>query len=358
MQNQQPFPRALVTRAGVCPGSELYSVGAHARICRPVRGLDLVLRAVFAIAIACAASARPGGARAQARPGSAVAAPPAAQDTASAVQAAARVHFDAAMEHYKARRYREAIREFEQSAAYVPNAELWFDVGRAHEQLGEYGLAIENYRRYLRDRVDAPDADELARHIDTLAQRGQQRGAQPHGEPSLRGALAVDATQPGALVLLDGKKLGLSPIDRVLDVEPGSHRIDASRAGYVPFRAQVDVQEGALSAAYVAMQPFTRVHDDTHHVSTATWVAAGASAAALITAGALRVAAQDQREDGDIGGMDDMLLLSNVALAGALTFAVSAALAYMLQDRSSSGAETHSSHLSARADRLTLLKQR
>ena len=28
----------------------------------------------------------------------------------------------------------------------VPNAELWFDIGRAHEQLGEYGLAIENYQ--------------------------------------------------------------------------------------------------------------------------------------------------------------------------------------------------------------------
>ena len=87
------------------------------------------------------------------------------------------------MQHYRARRYREAIREFEQSASTVPNAELWFDIGRAHEQLGEYGLAIENYRGYLRDRVDAPDADELTHHIETLAQRAQQTGARRGRSP-------------------------------------------------------------------------------------------------------------------------------------------------------------------------------
>jgi tetratricopeptide (TPR) repeat protein len=348
MQNQQPFPRALVLRAGSCPGSELYSAGAHARICRPGPAAALILQAVLVLAIACGARAQP-----QPRPApSGQGVPTAAESDA---QASARIHFDAAIQHYKARRYREAIREFEQSAVQVPNAELWFDIGRAHEQLGEYGLAIENYRRYLRDRVDAPDADELTRHIETLAQRGQQASTRADvAERSLRGALAVDAPQPGALVLLDGKKLAMSPIDRVLDVDPGSHRIDATRAGYVPFRAQVDVQEGALSAAYVTMQPISRAHDGDRHVPTGTWVAAGASAAALIAGGVLRIAAQNQRDDGDAEAMDQMLVFSDMALGSALVFAATATLLYMLDG----GAETHSSHLSARADRLTLLKQR
>jgi tetratricopeptide (TPR) repeat protein len=350
MQNQPPFRRALVPRAGFCRGSELYSAGAHARICRSGRGHGPILPAVFALAIAC-------GARAQAQPSPASAEPEAAppEAAASAAQAAARVHFDAAMQHYRARRYREAIREFEQSAAQVPNAELWFDIGRAHEQLGEYGLAIENYRRYLRDRVDAPDAEELTRHIDTLAQRGQQSGARNGGadERALRGALAVDVPQSGALVLLDGKKLAVSPIDRVLDVEPGSHRIDASRSGDVPFRAQVDVQEGALSAAYVTMQPLARAHDDARRVPTGTWVAAGLSAAAFVGAGALRIAAQEHRDDRDADAMDQTLLISDAALTSALMFAAIAAFSYMLDD-----SNTHSSHLSTRADRLTLLKQR
>jgi len=52
--------------------------------------------------------------------------------------------------------------------------------------------------------------------------------------------------------------------------------------------------------------------------------------------------------------MDQTLLLSDIALASALVLAATAAVQYMLDG----GGETHSSHLSARADRLTLLKQR
>jgi hypothetical protein len=51
--------------------------------------------------------------------------------------------------------------------------------------------------------------------------------------------------------------------------------------------------------------------------------------------------------------MDRALLFSDVALASALLFATIAAFSYMLDD-----SNTHSSHLSTRADRLTLLKQR
>ena len=72
------------------------------------------------------------------------------------------------MEHYRARRYREALRELELSVAEVPSAEVWFDIGRAHEQLGEYALAIDSYRRYLRDRVDAPDAQRSEEHTSEL----------------------------------------------------------------------------------------------------------------------------------------------------------------------------------------------
>jgi tetratricopeptide (TPR) repeat protein len=269
--------------------------------------------------------------RAQARPDTPASEAPAASDRGEA-QATARAHFEAAMQHYRARRYREAIYEFEQSASRVPNAEVWFDIGRAHEQLGEYELAISSYQRYLRDRVDAPDADEVTGHIEVLRTRAPAAGRAGGTKPrSPRGSLAVDAGQPGAIVLLDGRSLGIAPIDRILEIDPGPHRLEASRAGYIPFRAEVDVQDGGLSAAYVDMQPLTRRQDDAPaHVWT--WIAAGASAAAIGTAAGCGLAAIAARDDGAATRASQRwTTAADVALAGALTFAIGATLLYFAE---------------------------
>jgi tetratricopeptide (TPR) repeat protein len=313
---------ALLARSQNGPGLELYSARPHARICRIPPRTQPWLGRLFALLAVVLGPVATGAA--QAKPRAQAAQAPAEAD---ALTQAARSHFEAAMQHYRARRYREAIHEFEQSAARVPNAALWFDVGRAHEQLGEYGLAIDSYQRYLRDRVDAPDAEELTRHIASLTDRAQpaaKRASAP------RGSIAIDASQPGALVLLDGRQLGIAPIDRVLDVEPGPHRLEASHPGYVPFRARVDVQEGALSAAYVDMRPLTRARAGSAP-RLWTWIAAGASAAALLTAGACGAVGLAERDDGNAASAQHWIRASDIALGSALTLAVGATLLYFIE---------------------------
>ena len=319
MLEQRPNRRALCAGAGPRPDRELYPVRAGARIWRPPARIRWSWGALIGFLLAL------GPARFSNAQASTGAQPETKSD---GLRDAAQAHFEAAMEHYRARRYREAIREFEQSAQKVPNAEVWFDIGRAHEQLGELELAIENYRRYLRDRVDAPDAPELTHHIEALARRAAH--AADVDAPALRGALAVDASQAGALVLLDGRALGPSPIDRVLDVAPGPHRLEASRPGYIPFRARVDVQEGALSAAYIQMHPLTR-YSDTSAPRLWTWIAAGAGAAALLTSGGCGLAALSARDAGRDDAAQRWALASDVALGGALTLALSAALLYFIE---------------------------
>jgi hypothetical protein len=246
-------------------------------------------------------------------------------------QVSARAHFAAAMEHYAARRYREAIHEFRLSIAALPSADVWFNIGRAHERLGESALAVEHYRLYLRDRVDAPDAAEVQQRIAELerhSREGRRPDAQAAGAPT--GALAIEASEPDALVLLDGDKLGRSPLQRVVRVAAGRHRLEVSRPDYIPFRAEIEVQPGSLSAAYVELRPLA----GPRAAQTArlwTWIAAGLSAGALLTSGALGVAALDRRDAGEWRDARRLAVASDVALGTGFGLAIGAAVLYFVE---------------------------
>jgi tetratricopeptide (TPR) repeat protein len=276
--------------------------------------------AQLVLIVACSSAAVPGFA--QQRAG--VPTPVSRRAPGGELGASARQHFDAAMAHYRARSYREAIHEFELSNARVPSADVWFNIGRAHEQLGELRLAVESYRRYLRERTDAPDARELRAHIDELTRRGEVSPDSPQRRAE-HGSLAIDADQAGALVMLDGKRLDIAPIDKILQVSPGLHRLEVSREGYIPFRAAIDVQPGALSAAYVDLRPLTQP-PPAKGTSLWTWLAVGASGAALITGTALGAVALDRRDDGDLDAANDLARASDIALGSALALAVGAAI--------------------------------
>jgi hypothetical protein len=311
-------PLASASSAPGESAAELYLLGSGARIrvdrLHPVLGL--------ALALAFSASARPGAAQGDAR-----ADVPAGQ---SAAQASGRARFAAAMAHYGARRYREAIHEFQLSIAELPSADVWFNIARAHEQLGEYALAVEHYRLYLRDRVEAPDAAEVQQRIAELEQRARRAWQARTGSAPASGALAIDGAEPDSIVLLDGQQLEAPALQGVLHVDAGRHRLEVSRRGHVPLRAEVEVQPGALSVAYVQLQPLTRVRAD-EPARLWTWVAAGVSAAALLASGALHVAALDRRDAGSDRSAHQLGVASDVALAAGLGLAVGAVLLYFTE---------------------------
>jgi tetratricopeptide (TPR) repeat protein len=324
-------PSARQRRVQIGPGAELYLACGQARICRPRAPLGehgrqshdstlLALALLFAAAIPAVAQASPPAGSSE----------PAGTSSKGSQQATARAHFDAAMDHYRARRYREAIRELELSAARAPSAEIWFDIARAHEQLGEIALAVESYRLYLRDRVDAPDAREVTERIALLAKRAKADRSARVERPALQAALAIDATQQGALVLLDGRELGVAPLDRIVELAPGRHRLDVSRAGYVPFRAELELQPGALSAAYVDMRPLTRLETVAPH-RVWTWVAASAGVGALLTSGVLGIVAIRQRDEGNFPSARRWAEASDLVLGGALALAVAATVLYFAE---------------------------
>jgi hypothetical protein len=108
-----------------------------------------------------------------------------------------------------------------------------------------------------------------------------------------------------------------------------------SRAGYVPFRAELELQPGAMSAAYVDMHPLTRAEARSPR-RVWTWVAAGASAAALLTSGALGMVAIGRR-DGDPSSARHWAVASDLVLGSALVLAVTATVLYFAEGHALGG---------------------
>ncbi len=221
----------------------------------------------------------------------------------------ARTEFEAGIAHFAARRFREAIHSFQVVAELVPSADIWFNIARAHEELGEWDQAIEHYRRYLRDRVDPPDRAQIEGRITSLEERAE----------AARAARLTTATTGTLSVRVDERDVGTSPLADDLTLEPGRHALLVTREGYLPFRSDVGVEPGLRAAAYVDLEPETRYRAIAGD-RIFTWVAFGLAAASLGVSIGLGVEA-GSRQSGDIasarewGSYSDAVLGATIGLA-------------------------------------------
>ena len=259
---------------------------------------------------------------------------PAADDTVASQDAdvarRAREEFEQGYAHFEARRFRDAIHSFQVAAQLVPSADLWFNIARAHEELGEWEQAIEHYRRYLRDRVDPPDRAQIESHITLLEERAEAARAARLAAPTT-GTVSVRVDTAGAAVQVDERDVGQSPIADELTLDPGRHPLLVRRDGYVPFRSEVGVEPGLRTAAYVDMQPETRfraVHGD----RIFTWIAFGLAAASLGASIGLGVEA-GSRQGPDLTSAREWGTYSDAALGGAIGFAALGLVLFFIEGR-------------------------
>jgi tetratricopeptide (TPR) repeat protein len=296
-----------------------------------VRAGPRIARICWAIALAAGVLAAASGA-AVAQPAPATSAQPA---PGNATLAAARRHFELGTAAFEARDYRTALRELESAVQLVPSAELWFDIARAHEELGEHAAARSAYERYLRDRVDVKDEAEVRARIERLAQLEARAAAEQAQREASReqrelGSLTVHVSQPGALVSLDGRSLGRAPIDDPLSLAPGRYRLDVVAPDRVPSRSEVDVSAGMLTAAYADLAPLTRDRPAARS-RVATWIALALAGGAAIGFGAFTAASISDEHDGDRAGARRWGQRADLALGGAVLCALSATLLYFVE---------------------------
>lgn len=259
----------------------------------------------------------------------------AGRDSASAL-AEGRRHFQLAGEHYRAGRFREALHELRVADSQVPSPELWFNMARALEQLGENDEAIAEYQRYMEARPDAADASEVSAKIAALEALSSHEQARTIDS---RAGIRIDADAAGTRVMLDGKPIGQAPIESIQWVEPGMHVLEAERAGHAPFRAALTAPARSMVVGAIAMEPLSSVTSGASDgrsdrgASIAAWLAGAAAAAALVVSTAARVSAESDRSAGDLGAAYSANRVADVTLAATLASSAAAAIFYLAGSR-------------------------
>jgi tetratricopeptide (TPR) repeat protein len=92
-------------------------------------------------------------------------------------EAAARPHFDRALELYRSGRYAEALEQLEQAAKLDPDSkDLFFNLALVHEKLGQLPEAITALERFRELESDEAERERARLSIERL--RGAQQAAQ------------------------------------------------------------------------------------------------------------------------------------------------------------------------------------
>lgn len=184
------------------------------------------------IALVLAASLTALAARAHAAADPPVAAPE-AQDEA-------RARFEQGVELLQRGAWSDALAAFSTSARLYPTPPAITNAAICLRKLGRHDEALDRVEALLRDFPDLSAEKRLA------AEREAAELAQ------LVGAIAVEGTEPGAQIAIDGRDRGVSPTPGPLRVLTGSHLVRVLGEGFLPFEARVEVLAGQTARITVA----------------------------------------------------------------------------------------------------------
>lgn len=75
-----------------------------------------------------------------------------------------------------------------------------------------------------------------------------------------RPMLSVTTTPAGATVFIDGRRLGVTPLE--LELQPGSHEVRVAKNGFAPREREVELVKGVDASMTVELVPVTPVETD------------------------------------------------------------------------------------------------
>jgi hypothetical protein len=145
----------------------------------------------------------------------------------------ARVHFDRAVAHLEKNELLPALREFEKAQSIHPHFAVLYNIGKVQIALGEPLRALESLERYLELGGENLDGARRA-EVDRLI-----------AEQSMKlGRVNLEVNPPGAMIAVDGREVGKSPLARPLRLLPGRYELSITLAAYRPEKRNLDVRAG------------------------------------------------------------------------------------------------------------------
>ena len=135
-----------------------------------------------------------------------------------------------------------ALEKFNQAYTEYPSPKLLFNIGQTERDLGRLAEAMVALERFLAEAIDAPpdmSADAKKSVVEL--------------QPKL-GRLLIECPTPGAEISVDGRVVGLAPVEGLIWVAPGRHQVVARHPTTTPAIEDVDVVAGRVHTAVMRLQ--------------------------------------------------------------------------------------------------------
>jgi len=133
----------------------------------------------------------------------------------------AKTHFQNGLSMMELEDFAGAAVEFEASLQSYPTKNAMFNLGMCYKALHRYAKALEIFRQVLKD-FGGKLGDEMRSEVRKNIAAINKMLAQ----------LEIHTNIPGATILVDGEKVGTTPLEAPVDLGAGEHRIRASLPGY------------------------------------------------------------------------------------------------------------------------------
>jgi tetratricopeptide (TPR) repeat protein len=164
--------------------------------------------------------------------------------------------------------YAAALEQFKSAYEKSPHFAVLYNIGQAQMALGRPLEAIEALTRYVRDGAD-----------QVPLSRREQVQAQIALLESRLAELSVTTDRPGALVTVDGREVGKTPLYQPLRMAAGTHTVSITMEGITPIMRAIDLREGDRQALAFVVPPGVAPKPAAAELPAASVVAAPAPAA-------------------------------------------------------------------------------
>ena len=151
--------------------------------------------------------------------------------------------FDEGNAFYREGNFAAAEAKFQQSFDLKPVFDVAANLGDCEIEIGQHRDAAEHLAYAVKNFPVTGGADVRAQLESRLREALTKVGA-----------LTIQPNVPGAAIAVDGTKIGESPLDHDIYVEPGAHTISATKDGYERASAEITATAGEKQAVGLTLK--------------------------------------------------------------------------------------------------------
>ncbi|MCP4447648.1 MAG: PEGA domain-containing protein [Myxococcales bacterium] len=146
--------------------------------------------------------------------------------------------------------YEEALGLYKQAYEHFNSPKIFFPIARAEHRLGRHMEAMEHYQAMLRG-SDDPKPELVAEVHKAIAEVHKELVA-----------LDLIVEQAGAVVSIDGKDIGRTPLDGLHYMTPGEHKYMVTLDGHSPEEGVLDLTPGKVESRRIRLDALKVIGGD------------------------------------------------------------------------------------------------